>query len=339
MPALSSAASLNKGATRTLFTGNRASEAPVFGLFSPTGGQATATLLAPDGTVRGTRALSLASNIAEEFNPAASAFGVSSEPGDVIVVSVTSGALQPYVNVLDTGSFDLASSLPVAATKDAVIPNLGTVIGIGDTSFVSDLFLSNSDTANPANLTVSFFPAGSSDPPLTATLSLAPGASQVIEDVLGTLFSITDGQGALLVSCDVPVAVSSRVAARHPEGDYATFVAALDGSQSVPDAGTVTAFGVTENPTRRTHLLLFNRGSAGTVTITGYDAQGNQIGTLSVDMAAQQAVRVNSVMEQLGATDPNPGRISVTPDSGMVLFAETAAVDADTGDVEIARLQ
>ena len=339
MPALSSADSLNQGATRTLFTGNRASEASVFGLFSPAGGQATATLLAPDGTVRGTRLFSLASNIAEEFNPAASAFGVASEPGDVIVVSVSSGSLQPYVNVLDTGSFDVASSLPVAPTKDAVIPNLGTVVGLGDTSFVSDLFLANSDAANPANLTVSFFPAGSTDPPLAATLSLAPGAGQVVEDVLGTLFSITDGQGALLVSSDVPVAVSSRVAARHQEGDYATFVAALDGSQSVPDAGTLTAFGVAETPTRRTHLLLFNRGSAGTVTIVGYDSHGNQFGTFSVDLAAQQAVRVNSVMQQLGATDTNPGRISVTPTSGMVLFAEAASVDADTGDVEISRLR
>jgi streptogramin lyase len=339
MPALSSGDSLNQGATRVLFTGNRASEAPVFGLFSPAGGQAKATLVAPDGTVRGTRFFSLASNIAEEFNPAASAFGVAGEPGDVIIVSVTSGSIQPYVNVLDTGSFDLASSLPVTPTKDAVIPNLGTVVGRGDTSFVSDLFLSNSDPSNPANLTISFFPAGSTDPPLAATLSLAPGASQVVEDVLTTLFSVSDAQGALEVSSDVPVAVSSRVASRRPEGDYASFAAALDGGQAIPDAGTVTAFGVTERATRRTHLLLFNRGSAGTVTIVGYDPLGNQIGTLSVDVAAQQAVRVNSVMQQLGATGTNPARISVTGTPGMILFAETASVDADTGDVEIARLK
>lgn len=339
IPALSSGESLGPGATRTLFTGNRTSEASVFGLFSPAGAEATAALVAPDGSVRGTRSFSLAANIAQEFNPAASAFGVPAEPGDVLVVSVSSGSLQPYVNVLDLGTFDTAISLPVAATRDAVFPNLGTLVGFGDTSFVSDLLLSNSDRANPANVTVSYFPAGTSDSPLVSTLTLAPGASQVIADVLGTLFSVTAGQGALIVSSGVPVAVSSRVAARQTQGDYATFSAALDGADTIVGGSTGTAFGVPQTAVRRTHLLLFNNGFAGTVTVVGYDGQGNEVGRLSVDMAESQAVRVNSVMEQLGAPDQSVGRITVTSAPGMQLYAETAEVDLDTGDVEFARVK
>src|SRR6185436_10303101 len=102
------------------------------------------------------------------------------------------------------------------------------------------------------------------------------GANQVIADVLPTLFAVSAGQGALLVSSDVPVAVSSRVAARKSEGDYATFAAALDGAASIPDGATATAFGVPQTAVRRTHLLLFNRGSAGNVTIVGYDGAGNE---------------------------------------------------------------
>src|SRR4029077_7612116 len=120
------------------------------------------------------------------------------------------------------------------------------------------------------------------------------------------------GQGALLVSSDVPVAVSSRVAARTAAGDYATSGPALDGGEAIPDGGTATAFGVPQTAVRRTHLLLFNRGAAGTVTVLGYDGAGNAVGSLSVDMAAGQAVRVNSVMAQLGAPDQNVGRITVT---------------------------
>ena len=339
IPALSSARSLGSGMTRTLFTGNRSSEVSVFGLYTPGGASATATLLAPNGTVRGTRAFSLASNIAQEFNPSASAFGVPAEPGDVILVSVSSGSLQPYVNVLDTGTFDVAASLPVAATRDAVIPDLGTLTGQSDTSFVSDLFLANGDPAATANVTVSYRPIGSSGPPAVATLRLPPGASQVVEDVLGTLFSVAAGQGAILVSSDAPVAVSTRVAARRPEGDYAAFAPALDGAEAIPDGGTAAAIGVPQTATRRTHLLLFNRGASGNVTVVGYDGAGNQIGSLAVTVPAGAAVRVNSVLAQMGVSDQSVGRITVSPDPGMVVYAQTAEVDADTGDVEIARLQ
>ena len=338
-PALSSADSLGAGAARFLFTGARDSEVSVLGFYSPSGAKATATLVAPDGRVRGTRAFSFASNITQEFNPAASAFGVTPEPGDVVFVSVDSGVLQPYVTVLDTGSSDIAMSLPAAATRDAVIPNLGTLVGGGDTSFVSDLLLANSDRANPANVSVSYFPAGATGAPVVATLTLDPGASRVVADVLGTLFSVSAGQGALLVSSDVPVAVSSRVAARKTEGDYAAIVAALDGGEAIPDGGTATAFGVPQTAVRRTHLLLFNRGAAGTVTVLGYDGAGNAEGSLSVDMAAGQAVRINTVMAQLGAPDQKVGRLTVTGTSGMQLYAETAEVDAATGDVDFARLK
>src|SRR4029077_15378437 len=140
----------------------------------------------------------------------------------------------------DLGTFDTAISLPVAATRDAVFPNLGTLVGLGGTSFVSDLLLSNSDHANPANVTVSYFPAGTSDSSLVSTLTLPPGASQVIADVLGTLFSVTAGQGAMIVASNAPVAVSSRVAARQEKGDYATFSAALDGGDTIVGGTTGT---------------------------------------------------------------------------------------------------
>jgi hypothetical protein len=135
------------------------------------------------------------------------------------------------------------------------------------------------------------------------------------------------------------VAVSSRVAARKTEGDYAAFVAALAGGEAIPDGGTATAFGVPQTAVRRTHLLLFNRGAAGTVTVAGYDGAGNAEGTLSVTIAAGQAVRINSVMAQLGAPDQKVGRFTVTGTPGMQLYAETAEVDSATGDVDFARLK
>jgi hypothetical protein len=44
-------------------------------------------------------------------------------------------------------------------------------------------------------------------------------------------------------------------------------------------------------------------------------------------------------MAQLGAPDQAVGRISVQSAAGMQLYAQTAEVDLDTGDVEIARVK
>ena len=339
LPAVSGAEVLGQGASRLLFTGARAEEASVFGLYSPAGVDATATLVAPDGTVRGTRRFTLAPNTALEFNPAASAFGVAAEPGDVIRLSVASGGLQAYVNVLDLQSRDVASSPPVAATRDAVIANLGTLVGAGEVSYVSDLFLSNADTTAPARVTVTLVPVGAGQAPAGASVTLPPGASLAIADLLPTLFSVSAGQGAVLVASDAPVFVAYRVAARRPEGDFATFAAAADGSAAIPGGGSATAFGVPQTATRRTHLLLYNRGAAGTVTVVGYGVAGAEIGRLSVDLASGEAARINSVMEQLGATDQRTGHIVVQPSDGMTLFAETAELDGGTGDAEFATLR
>src|SRR5262249_22598474 len=85
IPAVPATAALSSGASRTLFLGARgAAETAVLGFFSPKGCDATATLVSPNGTVRGTLRVQLDSNVAEEFNPAASAFGVIAEPGDVV---------------------------------------------------------------------------------------------------------------------------------------------------------------------------------------------------------------------------------------------------------------
>jgi hypothetical protein len=334
IPAVSGTQVLSAGASRTLFLGARgADETAILGFFSPKGGNGTATLVAPDGTIRGTLPIHLAANVNEEFNPAASAFGVTPEPGDVVRLIVDSGGLEAYVNVLDANTNDVASGAPVAASSEALIPNIGTLIGHGGTNYVSDLFLSNPDPSNTAHLTISFLPVGSGQAPEIVTLTLPPGQSRAITDMLPTLFMLDAGQGTVGVKSDVPVAATRRVAARTSLGDYGTFAPAIDIANAIPNGGAAVAFGAPQTPTRRTHLLLYNHGAAGNATVIGYDATGTEVGRLTVSMGAKESARVDSVFAYFGVTNQTAGRIRVETTSGMQLFGETAEVDV-SGDVD-----
>jgi streptogramin lyase len=333
--AFSAADALTAGSARTLFTGGRESEVSVFGFYTPSGAEAVFMLVAPDGSVRGTLPISITSNVAEEFSPASSAFGVATEPGDVIRVDVDSGTLYPYVRIVDDGTGDVALSLPAKATDDAVFPNAGTAAGLFETSFVSDLFLSNPDAVQATNVTISYFPMGSLGAPVTATLSLPPGGSEVVTGVLRTLFGLETGQGALLVESDVPIASSLRVAAVKADGDFATLALPVETGGIVPAGGSALVIGELQTATRRTNVLLFNRGDAGTVTVIGYNGNSDEIGRLEVRVGANQAVRVNSVIPTLGAGEERNGRLVLEASEGMVLYAWAAGVDGPTGDVEI----
>jgi hypothetical protein len=339
LPALSGAQAVGAGSSRTLFTDPRAGTASVLGIYAVAPSNVTATLLAPDGTVRGTQVFVFDSNISEEFNPAASAFGVLPAAGDIVRLTVNSGSIQSYINVLDMGTSDVATSLPVAARNVSIFPNVGEIVGQSDRQFVSDLFLSNPDSGRAANLTVTFAPLNSSSKVLSATVTLAPSESRVISDVLTTLFPITQGQGALGVSSDIPIAASVRLAARTDAGDYGNFVPTFDPSDAIPDAAAAFAFDAPQTATRRTDLFLLNDGNGGTVTVIGYDGDGNEIGRFPIEVGPLQATRVNAVLALMGVSDNlGAGRIRIETSPGMHLFAEAAVVDA-SGDVDVTALR
>jgi virginiamycin B lyase len=332
-PAQNAAEILQSGTVRTLFTGSRTGDIATFGYFSPAGGQAVVQLIAPDGTVRGTQEIEVASNVVVEHNPTASLFGVAPEPGDVLLMTVTAGVLQPYVSVQDPATRDVAISLPIAASTDLVIPNVAS-IPTGSVLWTSTLQLSNSDAAHPATVVATYFPIGSGAS--SVTLTLPPGGSLAIADVVADLFGAAPGQGALTLTSNVPIAASQRIAAQAVGGggQYASQSPALDGSTAVPSGG-LEAIGVLNTNYRRSNLLLFNRGAAGTVTINAFDASGAAVGQLLLPVGAQSAARVNRVLEAAGAGGVDLGRIRVQASAGMQLYAQTVDVDGVTADTDL----
>jgi streptogramin lyase len=332
--ALPTTRSVEPGEAPILFTGARETEVSILGLYTQEGAAGELTLVAPDGTVRGVRPFHLAVNTREEYNPAALAFGVDAEPGDIVRVAVSSGSLQPYVNILDLGTYDVATSLPVLPFDDAIVPNAGILVGANDTSFVTDLFLSN-PSASEQHVSITYYPLYSGGPPQTEDVTLAPQQSTAIESVLLELFGVTSGQGSLFLDSTAPIASAIRVGARTAGADYAGFVASVPGSAGVAGASAV-AIGLPQTNYRRTNLLFFNRGVEGSVTITGFRADGTQAGTVEVPLADHAPGRLNSVFAGFGLTNQPGGRIRMDVPSGMNVYAWTVEVDTITGDVDLA---
>jgi streptogramin lyase len=331
---LSVGQSLGPGSSSILFTGARATEVSVLGIYTLEGGAGELTLVAPDGTVRGVRPFDIAVNTREEYNPAASAFGVDPEPGDIVRVSVASGSVQPYVNILDLGTFDVATSVPIVAFDDAIIPNAGILIGANDTSFVTDLFLSNPGAA-AAVVSVTYYPLNAPGPPATVDVDLAPQESLVVESVLLELFGVTSGQGSLFLDSTTPVYAAIRVGARTAGADYAGFVPAIDGTAGLSNESAL-AFGLPQTPYRRTNLLFFNRGVEGSVTVTGFRADGSEAGSVEIPIGDHEPARMDSVFAAFGVTNQPGGRVRLTVPSGMNVYAWTVEVDGITGDVDLA---
>ncbi|MDQ2970992.1 MAG: hypothetical protein M3R34_07625, partial [Acidobacteriota bacterium] len=341
IPALSSANGLVAGTSGTLFLGARPSEIAIFGLYTPVSADATATLVAPDGTVRDTRRFRMAPNSALEFNPAASAFRADPEAGDTIRVAVASGTVQPYVNVFDPGTGDTAVSLPVRgdARIFSVLPHVARA-DAGTTTSVTDLFLANSDATRQTNVTISFFAAGAPLPPTRLANVVVPaGGSLAIADALAVLFP-GGAEGAMTFESDAPVAVSARLASRRPEGDYAGFERAQSiGSDAILPATPAFSVGAPQTDTRQTDLVLFNGGeqhAAGSVTVTAYNAAGNPTGQATFGLAPGQVLRVPAVVTAVGGAGGPVGRIVVSSD--IFIYAVTEQIDLATGDIEIAPL-
>ena len=334
-PAFSPEEGLGAGESRTLFTGWRDNEKSIFGFFTTSGASAEFTLVAPDGTVRGTLPISLTANLNQEFDPAAQAFGVSEEPGDVIRVSVLSGTLYPYVRIVDEGSQDTALSLPAEAARSGIFPNVGNALGMFDTIFLTDLALSNPSNS-PASVTLSYIPLDPQEARASRTLSLDPGESRRFEFVLPTVFQVDPGQGAIVVESDVPIASSVRIAARKEAGDFGTLALPIPVEGALSGVGE--AFAV-QTATRRTNLILYNGGAAGVVTIVARNGNNDEIGRLQAALDAGQTVRFDSILTTLGVAEESNGRLFVEPSDGMLLYAWAAGVDGPTGDVEIEPLR
>ena len=333
LPGQSAATSLAQGSTTTLFTGADSGHLSILDLYSLNDAQATLSLFAPDGTLRATQNFDIAKNASLSYNPAASAFGVSPEPGDAIRVQVTTGTLQASALVFDPGTIDVLPSLPAVSAPSLVVPWVGSYAN-GDRSFASDLYLSNPSSDTAASVHLALYGVGTATAMATATLSLAPLQTLAIPDFLNEVFGLPAVQGAVTLDANTPIAAAVLVATHVAAGDYGTFASALDASVGVSGASAF-AIGLPQTATRSGLITLFNTGSPGDVTLNGFTSSGSPAGTLTVHLDTNESAVVGPVFALLGVSNQDAGRVRIDVPEGMRVFGWSAATDNVTGDIDL----
>ncbi|HEX9982695.1 MAG TPA: hypothetical protein VGF69_05500 [Thermoanaerobaculia bacterium] len=244
--------------------------------------------------------------------------GVQVADGRVEVqVAGGDGRVTAYASVLDNKTSDPLLVFPVQAAKVAakrfVVPGVAE-LNNGAANFHTDMRIFNGSAA-PVALTVNYFPQ-SGEAPAPLQMTLQAGEVKVVDDVLPSLFSLTNSGGAVSVTTpnDASVVVTARTYSRDTNGG--TF------GQFIPAVSAQDAVGLGDRNLEVLQLeesSLF-RSNLGLVEVTGNDVlleisgypQGSRVAAVTqLLLKGNEFRQVNRVMASLGFPTTYNGRVSV----------------------------
>ena len=207
--------------------------------------------------------------------------------------------------------------------------------GLKESQWRSDLGLLNTG-ASSANVQLTFHGTGGV---VTNTTYVPPEAQSILVDVVGQLAA--DGQGALEVSSDLPLVVTSRTynqvspgASCYPNGTQGQDYPTLTASDGLSAGQSAYLAGLTEDVSYRANIGLVNIGPAtAAVTVELYDGAGTNLADYTVSLApGQWAQETQPFRNKAGQTAMDRGyaKVKVTSGGGVVAFA--SVVDNITND-------
>lgn len=171
---------------------------------------------------------------------------------------------------------------------------------------------------------------------VTVSLPLAAGASVVWEDLLGAVFGIGDGYGAVLVTSPSPaLSILAQTATPAGSGSFGQAVPAFGPSDLVVAGAARSILGVREDEAFRTNLILAN------ATTSSLDVDAALLGLGGETLATRRyalpplgMTQSARVVREMGVASPVSGARLVlsTPTPGGSFAAYAALIDATTGD-------
>lgn len=248
----------------------------------------------------------------------------------------SSGRLATYASVVAAGSNDpiyISPSRMIDASPELMVPAAAHVQGVGGTQWKTDVWVMNVGS-EPTTPSFELWPQTGGDP-ITVSVSdpIVPGQLLNIRDVVSSLFSSTNLQGALILSAEASLLATSRTYNTAPEGSFGQFIPAQP-TQSLPGAGdSLLLEGVVADEAFRTNIGFVSTADDALVTMTLKNATGTIIATRKRNLSAREQVQ-KSVLSWFNLDSIEAGsvvEVSMDGSSGGIA-AYLSVVDSNSTD-------
>jgi len=204
-----------------------------------------------------------------------------------------------------------------------VLPTVGRTRGAFGSDWVSDVIFQNPLDA-PQQVDLRFVPSGQSMQPQSRSLTLNPLEIRMIRDIIGSLFEIDSGIGALFITPDSGVTATSRTYSRATGGTYGFGMNAIDVlAAAASPRFPVTFAGAFPGANFRTNMTLTDTSGRGTEAVLNADGNQGAIGSSGVSFTTEPNghQQFNFIGSYLGIMPYETGALRVTPKRGTAVTA------------------
>ncbi|MEO8587044.1 MAG: ScyD/ScyE family protein [Acidobacteriota bacterium] len=223
------------------------------------------------------------------------------------------------------------------ADSSWLLPTSATISsGISGVRYTTDLTLANTGDTEAA-YTVRFLGHdidGRSGP--AQGFTLAAGKSVTYQDVVSSVFGLSNTYGAILVTASTPaLTVYGQVLAQTPSGHVGQGFPAVSGSDYVRPGQARSLLAIREDSRARTNVVLANATAASLdVSLTLVSEAGAALGTALVSLPPLGMKQINGVARALGASGAVTGArlVVATPTTDGAFAAMASVIENDSGD-------
>ena len=238
----------------------------------------------------------------------------------------------------DVASHDVTvQSIATPLGFTAVIPAAAHLDGLAGTTWRTDVELTQltggSAPLPPTDAVLYFMPRGG-DNTLAGGHRIPLDGIVRLADVVGTNFGAGDAAGAILVTAERPIGVTSRTATGGVDGSYGQLVPPPAPTEVVSDGGSADLLLLAETDARRSNLGAANlTGHATTMVVDLLDGAGVPLGVVQRELPPYGSLQLDRVLRLVSAAPVEHARAVVrTLDPADRVAVYASVVDNRTGD-------
>jgi uncharacterized repeat protein (TIGR01451 family) len=283
--------------------------------------------------------MSLKGNEQKQFNSFLAQNKISVADGRIEAkVTGGDGKISVYASVVDNKSGDplLVSGVALNAltTDHYVLPGVAD-LNVGIASWRTDMRVFNSGTV-PQSIALTFFQQSNAGAPITKTMTVNPGETKALDNVVSSLYNLKDVGGAVHVTSTSPanLVVTGRTYNQTAEGTFGQFIPAVTSADAAAKDGRVLNVLQVEESTRyRTNIGIAEvTGKPATVEVTAILPGSKAAPRITFDLAANEFWQ-RDVLHEMGYSNVYNVRIQLRVISGEGRIAAYGSViDMQTQD-------